>query len=830
MSTLSLAAILSLVLRFPPVELNCVPGEQPLQAVTIVATSDKTAEYAAAWMKGELKLLFGIDAAVADKAPGEPKGVLVVISHTPEAAVVKKYAPGLPGKLKGPESYALRLVRAGSASVFVVLGADGPGSLYGAQTLADILRVLKGKVPKSLEAADHPEMKIRAKCGGAHQLDEAQLARFDWFARLRLNAIYYEVDGATGQKDVPDYFARLVAECARRGINLYGCLSQWRSNRFFGRNLNPTIPEHVAYIDNLLEKLASMGAPGLIFLFDDISHEAIEEAKTYSDKNPQIRDLADYQIFWLKRMVRAGRKHGISNFIMCPTPYHPKLSAGVPGGFDSAAYYRKLGPFCAKNDIRVFHCAVREKTVVPLRRFGVKHYIWWYNGVRDLRNVARNSGKTLPTGYYGFPKLVWGWQMTEWVPDKGVVLRKDALDTLRSLPQLTDEAWLCGSDRLDWGVYMWRPSRLDLNRVAKVGIEAILGDGSFDDYMRWERAVHYWAQSVERKVAPGRGSARERGRIEKLERDVREATEAVRRLKKITSPTVSVQRKQNALSAMSSQLKALAGMLTAFRAAKPSARVHSEQAKPSEDGVRLTRWITCANPWVSYRCRYVIVKREKDGTYHRAKWHFGAGLGMKGPSLRNWYDAGFIDVELDGRSLDSTKATWSETKTASGVPAVQGVWKTPAGALTMRLSVTEDKGLEITGTLDEKATAKRMELVLWTLPATGNEQNMKKKAATPLRTETSGQTLKLDTKRENVLVFYDENYDVPNPKAAGPCALRFEPGAPGRASVNLGNYIVTIRLDYSARRKFKIVLYDYSGCTNAEVLDYYAKKVFPAAK
>jgi len=828
MTQVSLAVVLSLLLRFPPIELNHIPGDQPLKSVSVVASSNPVTDYAAGWFQKEIKLLFGMDVTVTSDIEGA-EGTIIILSHTKDNPLVRKYAPDLAAKLAGPESYAMRYIRSGNKNIFVVVGADGPGSLYGAQTLADILRATKGILPKTLEASDYPEMKVRAKCGGAHELNEKQLARFDWFARLRLNAIYYEIDGASGQKDVGAYFPKMVKECARRGINLYGCLSQWRTYKFFGKNMNPTIPEHVAYIDNLLEDLSSGGASGLMFLFDDISHAVIEEAASYAKINPELTDLADYQIFWMKRMVRIGRKHGVKSFVMCPTPYHPNLAVGVPDGFDSEGYFRKIGPFCAKNGIRVYHCAVRKSTVEPLLRYGVKDYIWWYNGVRDLRDVAKSSGgKTLPEGYYGLPKLEFGNEMAAWIPGKGVALRKDTLATLQQLPQRTREAWLCGSDRLDWGTYMWRPSRLNLAVNARNGIDAIMGEDSYADYIRWETVVQKWAQRSAQKVTPGKEFSQSRKALKGLERDFTSASEAIKRLKaKKDAPTISEARKRSALSSMNSQLRALGKMLKDLREARPTAHLTSERKRPGkEDGTRLTRWITLANPQVTYACRYVIIQRKKDGTFHRAKWHFGAGLGMKAPSLRNWYDAGFIDVQLDDNSLETTRAEWSEVKTSKGIPAAKGVWKTPWGTVTMLLSATDDKGLRITGHLDKSSKARQMKVILWTLPATGNEEKMSKKITTALRTESAIQIIELNTRGENNIVFYDKNYDVPKAKATGPCALAFKAGGPDRAKIDITNFIVTIRLDYSSKKKFDLVIYDYAACTNAEVLDYYSKNVF----
>jgi len=824
---------LSAQLRFPPVELEAAPDGAPIGSVTIVASANPVAQYAAHWLKGEIKLLFGKEAAVARVAPDPLAGDVVFLCHTPSAGAVKRFAPELAGKLAGPESFAIKLLRRDGARVVVVCGADGPGALYGAQLLADIMRVMGGALPASLEAADHPEMRVRGKAGGVHQYDETQLARLDWFARWRLNGVYYEVMGDKGQKDIPDYIARLAVECDRRGIILYGAVSQHRTGNYLKASLCPSNPAHTAYIDRLYEGLCRNGVQGLLLNCDDIPPEDTRHAKLCPKCSKRFKDLADIQIFWLDRMVKTGRKSGIKNYLVGPTPYLADLSSHVPGGFDTLGYFKKLGAFCAANNISIYHCAAREKTIGPVLNAGVTRYAWWYNGVWPLRNIVGESCKRLPGGYYGFSRLDWGWEMVEWTAGAGLRARSDALDTLRGLPKLTREAWLCGSDPAQWGMYLWRPSRADPGRIFRRSVEARLGPEAFGPYMQWQEPVQRWAMRCNAgKVEPGPPSENPDSMAKALERDARQAATAAQRLKAMTGPIVQQgnrggQRRDDVLKMMAAEAKKLSDLANRLRRGGVRVSRGYELAIPRRGIFKLQRDMTVSTPWVAYTLRYCSYK-ERDGSYRRGAGHSGCDLGMPGPSAQNWYSSGFMDVELDGHSLDATHAEWAKVKTEDGRAALEGTWKTPRGTVRIVLTVARDKGLEIIGRLGDDVTAKKVVVPLLAYPATYQVPDKARRLVTAKRTVKAPAKCDLDRVSENVVVLYDANYDVPHPKASGPCALRFEPGKPRHARVDLGTYGVRINLNYSGARSFRVFLYDYAGCTNAEVLAYYREKVFPA--
>ena len=85
--------------------------------------------------------------------------------------------------------------------------------------------------------------------------------------------------------------------------------------------------------------------------------------------------------------------------------------------------------------------------------------------------------------------------------------------------------------------------------------------------------------------------------------------------------------------------------------------------------------------WSRYTLRYSQTT-DADGTKHRSQWHFGSGLGMLGPSYRNWYDAGFIDVLVDGQSLDTITPEFSG---ADGRDAGRRPGRLPPGKLELHL-------------------------------------------------------------------------------------------------------------------------------------------------
>ena len=810
-------------LYFPPLEFAVgAPGEA-LDRITIVATDSPVARYAAEWLKSELERLFKLNSSIAPKGPEPLDGDVIFICHTASSAAIARLAPALAKKVGGPDSYALKLARRNDARIFVVCGADGPGALYGTQTLADVFRVMKGKAPDKLEAADRPEMKVRGKTAGVHECSPFQMKRFDWFARWRLNTAFYGM----GEKKPADCAKMLAAECARRGIDLYGCISAHGTGQHFKTSLCPSNPEHLAYVDRLMEKAADDGVHGMMFLFDDIPPEDIVHAEKCPKCGKRFKDLAELQIFWLGRMVKIGRKYGVENYLMCPTPYLADLQSHVPRGYDSLGYFSKLGAYCARENIRVYHCAVRPKTIGPVLKAGVKDYAWWYNGVYTLRNVGARSANAV---YYGIAKLKWGWEMTDWVPGSGLQMRTDALDTLRGLSRLTKEAWTCGSEHAQWGMYVWRPSRVEPDRLFRHVIEALFGPGSFKDYMSWEVPVHRCLTSLNVKVEPAVSAERKKDVAEQLVKDASQAREAVKRLRDYKGPSVGKPvrdgtRRAHALSRMQAQAKRLKKMADRFRAGGITVSKGYVRKSERRGITKFYRDMEVQNAWVAYRLRYCAY-RQKDGSYRRGSHHAGCDLAMNAPSSQNWYGGGFIDVVLDGKSLERTRAEWSATKLADGRNGLQGTWKTPRGTVTMTLTLTEDNGLEITARLGRDVKAKKMVVPLLAYPATWDEPDKARTLTTAKRTVKAPFKVELDVHTENAAVLYDASYDVPHPKASGPCAFRFVAGAPKKVKVRSGNYSVNIALDYGDARSFRIILYDYAGCTNAEVLRHYRGNVF----
>ena len=824
---------LSARLRFPPTTLVTQGDDAAIERVTIVSTDNAVARYAAEWLAAEMKILLNVDAQTTAEIPQAAAGDVVLIIHDPTDPQATRHAPGAAQQLAGPDSYALRRISRNNGRLLVVVGADGPGALYGTQSLADILRCTGGRIPQRLEAADAPEMTIRGKTAGIHEFSPYQLQRLDWFARWRLNTAYYEVMGDQGQKDIPDYMPKLARECARRGIVLYGAVSQHRSGQYLKASPCPCNAQHVAYIDHLLEGLAAGGVGGIMLNCDDIPPEDTEHAKRCPQCAKRFGDLADLQIFWLGRVVAIGRKHGITRYVVGPTPYLADMTSHVPSGFDTLAYFKKLGRFCADNGISIYHCALREKTLRPVLDAGVTTYAWWYNGVYDLSTVTRESGVRLPGGYYGLAKLKWGWGTTDWIHGTGLRMRDDAVAALRALPRLTKEAWLCGSDQAQWGMYVWRPSRVEPDRLFRLTIEDLLGPGSFEPYMTWEKTVQACLPMRGFKVTPSLGDEPSEAHVATLEADARHAAEAVAVLRSLRGPSIAPPRKnaterQTMLSRMETEAKKISALARALKTGDIKVSKGGEVAIPRRGVTKLVRDMEISGPRVVYKLRSCSYK-QPDGSYRRGSGHKGSDLGMTAPSPRNWYDAGFIDVELDGQSLERTHAEWSKARLSDGRNALRGLWKTPWGDVTLTLTIARDKSLEVHGRLGDNVKAKRMVVRLWALPATGSEPDMAKRLTTALRTEQPSQKVALDTTRENVVVLYDRNYDVPRKGAFGPCAVRFEPGAPAGAEVHLSSYIVTAKLDYGGARVFRLFLHDYAGCTNGEVLDFYRRHVFAVA-
>jgi len=698
----------------------------------------------------------------------------------------------------------------------VRLTAGPSGLIYGAYALSQ-LRRHEGDhltVPRCA-VSDWPTLLSRAYTGVPRDPKSPGFtAALDWLARWRINGCYYEIYGDQGQDTVPEDVARIAQECSRRGIRLYGQISHWRTELLLKRELCACNPEDIEHIRRYSKELLDRGCQGLILLFDDITQAAAEHPLTCPLCKEKYGNLAACQIELIRPMLEEGRKRGITHLIMCPTPYYVGWPSTQGGKLDGKQYYATLGASKLLEGVQVYHCHLRADKIKELEQAGLRNYIYWCNGFYAYDHCVP-EGQRVAGLWGGLNEAPFGWYTQRWDSVAGVVPTPDAYDALRGLPKLTQHAWLCGGGDYGfalWGCYCWDAARF--SDCEPDLLAAVYGDGTQYPYATYKALVRGWL--VRLQSAGAVPPAQRDAFLAQLDADAARVREAATALAQATTATPDAAlpeaKRRDTAAQMQRSAETMTKLAATARSGKPVVRIEPERklgAATREQRMEIGDF------WTRFKLRYSQTD-DADGTKHRTQWHFGAGLGMTAPSNRNWYDAGFIDVLVNGKSLDAFTPTFERVSGAQGEELV-ATWETDAGSLALRFGIWEG-GLRITGQWAGDAAAK-LSLRLFTIPGAGwgSWTDMDKFVTTPSATTPHGTPVKLQP-GERWLFLADKTYDIPHEHAEGPCAVLFGDPIPAVQCDN-GTYVVQIDGDYPpGTKEFRLAVWDLHSLKNDEGL------------
>ena len=758
------------------------------------------------------------------EAEGPRPAVRIIVADSAQALTGAAGAAGVaaPPPEKWQEAYVLDAGATDSARVTLTGGPTG--IIYGAYTIDQLVRRSPhaSRLPRCA-VSDWPTMLTRGYTGCVRDVSDASLERLDWISRWRLNAAYYEIYGDRGQDGAPPEVTDIHREYARRGIKLYGLISNWRTERLLKRELCASNPDDLARIRRYATELLDRGCDGLIFLFDDITRQAAEHTTTCELCKGRFAGLAQAQLELMRPMLEVARKRGVSDLIVCPTPYYDdwRTSRGMYGGkLDGEAYYAVWRDAQIMDGVQVFHCLLRGEKLAEVQQAGLRNYIYWYNDTRAYSSVSP-GGKRVEGMWGGFTQLAFGWYCHRWDTARGPVPLDDTYDAFRRLPELTQHAWLCGGGDYPWaiwGCYCWDADRFAPDRAERSLVAALYGAQAEGHYQTWKRGVRQWLPMLLAPRAVTASPERE-AVLARLQADEQSLSTAAGAFEQAVGQGMGVapsrDRDQTA-SRMVATARAMAQTARSAALGKARVTVGPMTTAKLAEGVRRERRIELGDFWTRFILRHSQTE-DPDGTLHRSQWHFGSGLGMLGPSYRNWYDAGFIDVLIDGKSLDSCTPTFEVASDERG-DALLAIWQTDQGTVRLGFSPWEG-GLRITGTVAAEG-APKLSVQLFAIPGAGwgDRADMDKYVVT-----ASGQTAHSTPvalgEGGDWLFLADRTYDVPHGDAEGPCAVLFGDPLPAIRCDN-GSYVVQIDADYpDATHTLDIVVWDLHGQKNAVALE-----------
>lgn len=761
---------------------------------------------------------------------GVEASIRLTISDSPADLQAAAQALSLPAPPADRSTEAFVLDVGLTHSQRVTITASPAGAIYAAYTLAQLRAGAEPGLPR-LAISDWPTLRSRAHTGCPRDVSPNSLQSLDWMARWRLNALYYEIYGDQGQDSVPPVVADLRRECARRGILLYGLISNWRTERLLQRELCPSREEDLARIRRYATELLDRGCEGLIFLFDDITREAATHAEHCDLCRGRYSDLGAVQLALLQPMLEVARERRVTRLIVCPTPYFEGWQTYY-GGLDGLAYFRTWGAAPQLADVQQYFCQLRRSEIEAVRRAGLRNFVYWYNGLYEYASQAPATVQALDL-WGGFSQLAWGWYVSRWDPQRGVVPRDDTVAAFQALPHLTEHAWLCGGGDWNfalWGCYCWDATRYEPETYETALLSALFGPQAAAAYGRWRDQVRPWLARLGGRSWPRSDETRQSLTDDLLGAAQAAATAAEDfRAKVLQDPEVGVAPAEmrtataDRLQQAAARLKALS---VAARTPRIAAQVGPVTETPSGEATVREQKLKIGDFWTTFQLRYSQT-READGSVHRTQWHFGSGLGMTGPSYRNWYDAGFIDVLLDNQSLDSATPSFEVVEGPAGQELV-GTWRTTQGQVVLRFGLLQD-GLRVDGEVTPVGEPQVM-VRLFAIPSAGfgDWADMNKYAVTEAGETAHGTPLDLPAGADWMFLA-DRTYDVPHERAEGPCAVLFGSPPPAVHSDG-GSYVVEVEARYPAgTRRFSLVLWDFNGLSNADALAELRRRL-PAAR
>ena len=698
----------------------------------------------------------------------------------------------------------------------------GPsGLIYGASALAQLATTEGGLALPRIALSDWPSFLTRAWTGvPRNPKDPGFAAQLDWLARWRINACYYEIYGDEGQDSAPPKIADIHRECARRGIELYGQISNWRTERLLKRELCASNPDDLAKIRRYSEELLDRGCDGLIFLFDDLTQQAVEHAMTCPLCKQRFGSLAAAQLELMRPMLEVARKRGVDRLIVCPTAYYSGWQNTYGGKLDGKQYFATWAKAEQMKGVQVYHCLLRRKDLEEVRQAGLTNFVYWCNGIYNVESFTP-SEQHIEGVWSGLSELAFTWYAQRWDPQRGLVPQADAYAAFREMPHLTQHAWLCGSGEYPfalWGVYCWSAEQFDPVQAERDILTTMYGAPAQPEYAKWRDIIRKWYPRLlfPPSIAPG---GKRDAYLGEMRADAVAASQAAAGFRAATKlAATAVPPADDIAPRMVSSAETLARMVETATSAKSVVHIGPVTEQRLAQGVQRECRLEIGDFWSRYALRYSQTE-EPNGDRHRSQWHFGSGLGMTGPSYRNWYDAGFVDVLVDGKSLDAFAPGFTVVPGAVG-DELQAVWKTDSGDVTLRFSVWQG-GLKIAGTFQPRAAGvtPRLAIRLFAIPGAGSGdwKDMDKFAVTASGEFRHGTPVVLKP-GETWLFLADRTYDIPHENAEGPCAVVFGEGA-ATAKCDNGSYVVQTDVAYPAgTRDFHLVVFDFHGQRNAEAL------------
>jgi len=217
-----------------------------------------------------------------------------------------------------------------------------------------------------------------------------------------------------------------------------------------------------------------------------------------------------------------------------------------------------------------------------------------------------------------------------------------------------------------------------------------------------------------------------------------------------------------------------------------------------------------------YGLRYVVAHDEKrPGIAIPGEGY----VGMPQPADCNWYGGGFLDLEINGRSIGTTPIHTFAGRGVGKRGYVDFIFDTVLAVVRLRfVALAGNDALYCQALLEPKSEITSLRVTLRCYPSafvsTGERHVL-----TPVRDLEQGERAELDLDTERWLLYYDRIFDAgyatASQRGLGPCAVLWPPEQAGKVAFSVGGYGIDTVMDIQPRqRDLRFVFFDFAGTGN----------------
>jgi len=244
----------------------------------------------------------------------------------------------------------------------------------------------------------------------------------------------------------------------------------------------------------------------------------------------------------------------------------------------------------------------------------------------------------------------------------------------------------------------------------------------------------------------------------------------------------------------------------------PESGAHRAHGKNPYDFIR---YVSLRNTLIAYRLKYWMNTTAPEGDGPVAI-EGSSGLGMDRPSNVNWYANNFFEFAYGGKPiLKVALADFEIVKPKGETARAHTIWDTSEARVVLDIALGhDDRHLALRCTVTAQTKPKEVTLGFRAYP--GRTSRPRDRRAATVERELRAPQRRALPPGESALVLFDEH------EAVSCCGIAFDGAGHHRASLDLGEYGVTVHLHYRPAQVLRtgpIRLWDFRSVSRNEAME-----------